>query len=286
MFDRIQKKEGALQAIQPTMEVERENSGIDGAIDRQLSRMAEPLANKKMQEEISSAQKMPGGNEKKKMTAGTAESLSVGGPGKLASLKPSVKAWDAKLSGTPSEDNCAASVKVIKGGLGVGCDHGSPLGCGIELRATIDNVDPAYSYDVKRTIVEEKIYYKAGGQWHFDSSKNNAPDDNVATDYYDECLKPTKEKPYIYSLDVPGLPSDLETNRGETEIVVGFDMQESVAFTDPHKNTYVDHLKQNWWCLVWIYKEGGSWKLNKIKSHIATGKITADLLNKQINKKK
>lgn len=190
--------------------------------------------------------------------------------GPAVSGEPWIASWATRTSGTTAADNCMI---LGRQNLGVGAVVGW-LGNGIEHQALIANHDPAYSYDVKRTMA-----HQAWRRWpvlwlgvwsNIGSRPAGTPDD---THDQDECLTPVVPpagNPYVYVFDGPGFMPPAAADRS-TDYVNITNFIEFVRITRPDGTTYDDPLTLNWHTKTWLSRTGAVWAVDAARSRIGLG---------------
>lgn len=193
--------------------------------------------------------------------------------GPPVSREPSILSWSTRnSSGTTAADNCCT---LCPQNVGVGAVAGW-LGNGIEHQALILDHDPAYSYDVKRTMDHRTWQRRAVlgiGFWtNIVTRPAGTPDDSHDQD---ECLTPVLPvagNPYVYVWDGPGFmpPSPGDTS---TDYVNMTNFIEFVRITRPDGTTYDDPLTLDWHTKTWISRSGAVWSVDVAQSSIGLGHL-------------
>ncbi|HEY5895498.1 MAG TPA: DUF4157 domain-containing protein [Chthoniobacterales bacterium] len=193
--------------------------------------------------------------------------------GPPVSREPSILSWSThSSSGTTAADNCCT---LCPQNVGVGAVAGW-LGNGIEHQALILDHDPAYSYDVKRTmdhrVWQRRTVFGVGFWANIASQPAGTPDDSHDQD---ECLTPVLPvagNPYVYVWDGPGFmpPSPGDTS---TDYVNITNFTEFVRITRPDGTTYDDPLTHDWHTKTWISRAGAVWSVDVVQSSIGTGHL-------------
>ena len=151
----------------------------------------------------------------------------------------------------------------------------------LEITAYLRDHNPAFSYDVKRTL--ESKYHRTPdlpsgltGPWESIPAWN----DPVGTDDdghdSDECLVPiaTGSLHKIYSEDRPGfLPSNLSNSYNAYLSKINF--IEFVRFSRADRSTYDSRTTQRWHTVMLVEKSGGSWSVNMSESEVGTGHLSS-----------
>jgi len=193
------------------------------------------------------------------------------------SREPSVHRWATRNSGTTSPDNCAPIAPV---NLGVDCDPPN-FKNGIEINSFIRDHDPAYSYDVKRTL--EAKYHRISdlpfgltGSWTTIPAWNKPSGTNDDGHDSDECLVPIVSGSLhkIYSEDRPGfVPGNFSNSYNAYVSKINF--IEFVRFMRSDGSTYDSSTTQKWHTITLVEKSGGNWAVNMSESEIDTGHLSS-----------
>ena len=190
--------------------------------------------------------------------------------GPAVSREPWIAWWATRTSGATAADNCMA---MGPQNLGVGAVAGW-LANGIEHQALIANHDPAYSYDVTRTMAHQAWRRRTilwAGVWsNIGSHPAGTPDD---THNQDECLTPVippAGNPYVYVWDGPGFMPPAAADQA-TDYVNITNFIEFVRIMRPDGTTYDDPETLNWHTKTWISRTGAVWAVDAAKSSIGLG---------------
>jgi outer membrane protein OmpA-like peptidoglycan-associated protein len=197
------------------------------------------------------------------------QTAAIHAPGMVqpSSREPSVHSWLPTNTGATDSANCCGLCPVD---LGVDCDP--PLfRNGIEFKISIRDHNPAYSYDVKRTLEAKHHRRPEGGTaweeipgliWPAGRSDDSHDDD--------ECLIPQANGSVheIFSEDRPGFPS---VSGAYTGFLQKVNFIEFVRITRSDGTFYDDPFQQNWHTTLLIEKSGGVWSINVLESEIGPG---------------
>jgi outer membrane protein OmpA-like peptidoglycan-associated protein len=189
--------------------------------------------------------------------------------------EPSVHSWLIANTGSTDARNCCDVCPVD---LDVDCDP-PKFRNGIEFTISIRDHNPAYSYDVKRTLEAKhhqtpELSSGATGPWETIPGGTRPAGTSDDSHDSDECLvaQASGSVHQIFSEDRPGFES---LGGGNNAYLQKVNFVEFVRITRSDGTTYDDPYQQNWHTRLLVAKSGGVWSINMLESEIGPGHLAS-----------